>query len=42
MPDAADIDQLAINTIRLPAADAIRKARSGHPGTPMGAIRYCT
>jgi transketolase len=37
MPDATDIDQLAINTIRLLAADAIQKAKSGHPGTPMGA-----
>jgi transketolase len=37
MPDATDIDLLAINTIRLLAADAIQKANSGHPGTPMGA-----
>jgi len=37
MPDATDLDQLAINTIRLLAADAIQKANSGHPGTPMGA-----
>jgi transketolase len=37
MPDATDLDQLAINTIRLLAADAIQKAKSGHPGTPMGA-----
>jgi hypothetical protein len=35
--DATDIDQLAINTIRLLAADAVQKAKSGHPGTPMGA-----
>jgi transketolase len=32
-----DVDQLAINTIRLLAADAVQKANSGHPGTPMGA-----
>jgi transketolase len=32
-----DLDQLAINTIRLLAADAVQKANSGHPGTPMGA-----
>jgi transketolase len=32
-----NIDQLAINTIRLLAADAVEKANSGHPGTPMGA-----
>jgi transketolase len=37
MPDTTDINQLAINTIRLLAADAIQKAKSGHPGTPMGA-----
>jgi transketolase len=37
MPDAADIDQLSINTIRLLAADAVQKAKSGHPGTPMDA-----
>jgi transketolase len=37
MPDATDLDQLSINTIRLLAADAIQKAKSGHPGTPMGA-----
>jgi transketolase len=34
---AADLDELAINTIRLLAADAVQKAKSGHPGTPMGA-----
>jgi len=32
-----DLDQLAINTIRLLAADAVQNANSGHPGTPMGA-----
>jgi transketolase len=37
MPDVTDLDLLAINTIRLLAADAIQKAKSGHPGTPMGA-----
>ena len=37
MQDATDIDQLAINTIRLLAADAVQSANSGHPGTPMGA-----
>ncbi len=31
-----DIDQLAINTIRTLAMDAVQKAKSGHPGTPMG------
>ena len=31
-----DIDQIAINTIRTLAIDAVQKANSGHPGTPMG------
>lgn len=30
-------DQLAINTIRTLSIDAIEKAKSGHPGLPMGA-----
>jgi transketolase len=34
-PDATDLDQLAINTIRTLSIDAIQKANSGHPGTPM-------
>src|SRR2546430_15686519 len=29
------IDQLAINTIRTLSMDAVEKAKSGHPGTPM-------
>jgi transketolase len=32
---APDIDQLAINTIRTLSIDAVEKANSGHPGTPM-------
>jgi len=36
MPDAK-IDQICINTIRLLAVDAVQKANSGHPGTPLGA-----
>ena len=32
---ARDIDQLCINTIRTLSIDAIQKAESGHPGTPM-------
>jgi len=32
-----NIDQLAINTIRTLSIDAIQKAQSGHPGTPMDA-----
>jgi transketolase len=30
-----DIDQICINTIRTLSIDAIQKANSGHPGTPM-------
>src|SRR5580692_75255 len=33
---AADIDRLAVDTIRTLAIDAVQKAQSGHPGTPMG------
>lgn len=29
------IEQTAINTVRILAADAVQKANSGHPGTPM-------
>ena len=31
------LDQLCINTIRMLAVDGIEKAKSGHPGMPMGA-----
>jgi transketolase len=31
----ADIDELCVNTIRTLAMDAVQKANSGHPGTPM-------
>jgi transketolase len=31
------LDELCINTIRLLSVDAVEKAHSGHPGTPMGA-----
>ena len=31
-----DIDYLAVNTIRFLAVDAVEKAKSGHPGMPMG------
>ncbi len=34
-PSPANIDQLAINTIRTLAMDAVQQANSGHPGTPM-------
>src|SRR5256885_14877317 len=32
---ATDLDLLSINTIRTLAMDAVQKAESGHPGTPM-------
>ena len=34
-PSATGIEQLAINTIRTLSMDAVQKANSGHPGTPM-------
>ena len=30
------IEQQGINNVRILAADAVQKANSGHPGTPMG------
>ncbi len=40
---ATEIDQLCINTIRTLAMDAVQKANSGHPGTPMALapLAYC-
>ncbi|MBL8891708.1 MAG: transketolase [Planctomycetaceae bacterium] len=35
MSTNSKIDQLAINTIRTLSMDAVQKANSGHPGTPM-------
>ncbi|MBM3837340.1 MAG: transketolase [Verrucomicrobia bacterium] len=37
------IDQLCINTIRTLSMDAVQKANSGHPGTPMALapVVYC-
>jgi len=32
-----NLDQQCINTIRFLAVDAVQEAKSGHPGTPMGA-----
>ncbi|MEH7128550.1 transketolase [Neobacillus drentensis] len=34
--DKLQVEQLAVNTIRTLAIDAIEKAKSGHPGMPMG------
>ncbi len=33
---SAELDELAVNTIRTLSMDAVQKANSGHPGTPMG------
>jgi transketolase len=43
MTDQMTPDQLCINTIRTLSIDAIQKANSGHPGTPMDAAPtvYC-
>jgi transketolase len=35
--EQAALDEKCCNTIRFLAVDAVQKARSGHPGTPMGA-----
>jgi transketolase len=32
-----ELDQLCINTIRMLSVDTVQKAKSGHPGMPMGA-----
>jgi transketolase len=37
MSNKAELEKKCIDTIRFLAADAIEKAKSGHPGMPMGA-----
>jgi transketolase len=48
----AELEQLAVNTIRFLAVDGVERAKSGHPGMPMGMadaafvlwtrhLRYC-
>ena len=39
-PFSPELSQLAVNTIKMLAVDAVEKARSGHPGMPMGAAHY--
>lgn len=34
---SSQLDQLSINTIRFLSVDAVQKAKSGHPGLPLGA-----
>ena len=43
MNDPEQLDQLCITTIRTLSIDAVQKANSGHPGTPMGMApaAYC-
>lgn len=42
MPKAVDreLTRLAVNTIKMLAVDAVERAKSGHPGLPMGAADY--
>jgi len=35
-PSLSELDELCINTIRCLSMDAVQKAKSGHPGMPMG------
>ena len=37
MSDQSKLDERCVNTIRFLSIDAIQKAKSGHPGMPMGA-----
>ncbi len=41
--DSAALDRLCVATLRTLAIDQVEKAKSGHPGTPMGAApaAYC-
>jgi transketolase len=41
--ESTHLDQLCIDTLRTLSIDAVQKAQSGHPGTPMGAApsAYC-
>ncbi len=36
----SSLDELCINTIRMLSADGVEKAKSGHPGLPMGAATF--
>src|SRR5215471_427125 len=40
---AGQLDQLCVNTIRTLSMDAVQRANSGHPGTPMALapVAYC-
>ena len=36
MSEPGRLDELCVNTIRMLSVDAVEKAKSGHPGAPMG------
>ena len=36
MSNIQDLDQLAVNAIRILSVESVQKAKSGHPGKPMG------
>lgn len=36
MSNVQNLDQLAVNAIRVLSAESVQKAKSGHPGKPMG------
>jgi transketolase len=40
MKTDAKLDQLCINTVRFLSLDMVDRAKSGHPGTPMGAADF--
>ena len=40
MEMAVDLARLAVNTIKMLSVDGVEKAKSGHPGMPMGAADY--
>jgi transketolase len=39
-PEAYMIEKLTIDTIRILSAESVEKAKSGHPGLPMGAAAF--
>ena len=40
-PSQTTLDQLCINAVRVLSMDAVQKAESGHPGTPMALAPLC-
>ena len=35
-----NVDQLSVDTLRLLSVDMVEKAKSGHPGMPLGAAPF--